>query len=706
MLEITRRELVFGPHTLTSRDAEPGRAPYMLAGRRMYVLGHGDGSIRPIGDEHLVGEMGGVWAHPLRVADGLTVAIADESGAAHATADATLTEELSHVTWRYRAGPVEVMRRAFVLEDQPAMCTLVTLHNPGARPAVGVVQAAIHVRLLGCWFGGMSHGRSVVWRESDVVLGYDDRWRDRWGLAFGASEPPARGDVRETERGHVAELAYPFSLGPGESRTWELLLTATSEHGHAGARALFDQLIGGGEQQLRAKVELYHGVALRSVAIETPDAAIDRGFALALANLQMLGAEHPDVPPYLLAGVPEYPQLFGCDTEYSVPGAAAAGFAPILRSALATLGRYGERACGRIPHEITTNGRVWHPGNTQETPQFATACWDYARWSGDLGFLRQIYPLCVEGVLEYSPAAWSGGAGYFPIGDGMVERAGMGSRKLDSTCYLYQALRSLESMAAALHLPEDARRFAAHAEELTRRFEQHWWLEGEEMYADSLHTDLRPQFDGHWTVVLPLQLGLAAPGHARRSLERISREWVNEWGLVHTREREERVWTLGNGLLALAAFAHDRPELALGLLRNIALTTEHGTLGALKELIPIGLCFMQLWSSGLYVQGLVEGLLGIDPLAFEHRVRVRPCLPADWPEVRLRRLAIGAHQVDLLVRQREIQIAHTSGPQSLTVLYWLPEDAAPPDPAQLVEDQAGRWIGVTLAPGERATMRA
>ena len=42
------------------------------------------------------------------------------------------------------------------------------------------------------------------------------------------------------------------------------------------------------------------------------------------------------------------------------------------------------------------------------------------------------------------------------------------------------------------------------------------------------------------------------------SARRAEGGWLNEWGMVHTREREERVWTLPTGLLALAAFQHGR----------------------------------------------------------------------------------------------------------------------------------------------------
>ena len=51
----------------------------------------------------------------------------------------------------------------------------------------------------------------------------------------------------------------------------------------------------------------------------------------------------------------------------------------------------------------------------------------------------------------------------------------------------------------------------------------------------------------------------------RIPLERIEREWVNQWGLAHTRAREELVWTLPTGLLALT----ERLDIERGRVRDI-----------------------------------------------------------------------------------------------------------------------------------------
>ncbi|MHB2018341.1 MAG: hypothetical protein ACYCW6_15445, partial [Candidatus Xenobia bacterium] len=43
---------------------------YVAAGRRAYVIGAQDGSFPAVGHSHLVGEMGGVWVHPIKIANG------------------------------------------------------------------------------------------------------------------------------------------------------------------------------------------------------------------------------------------------------------------------------------------------------------------------------------------------------------------------------------------------------------------------------------------------------------------------------------------------------------------------------------------------------------------------------------------------------------------------------------------------------------
>jgi hypothetical protein len=667
MNHTTRQSLRFHSVELEASNARP--APYFLAGKKLYAIGTTNGALEPVGAEHLVGEMGGVWAHPVKFLDGWYLAVEDENGRDNLLRCLDFDGHLSDVLMHFRHGPLCLTRTDFVVEDDAALFSLLRVSNDSDIPWTGKLGFVAEVNILPSWFSGWERGGMELLQDHGVVVAFDKLWQGRWGVVFGSSTSPTAMVFGKREQKPTAELRYDISLQPGEAIELEFLVTCDHQNGHSGALQLWSKLTGCGAELLEQKRQRYDKTAFGGVTLQTPDEQVNDDWVLAKINLKMMEADYgPYLPGFLLAGIPEFPQLFSCDNTYTVPGATASGFALIMRSTLSLLGDYARRACGRVPHEITTNGRIFNPGNTQETPQLAIAVWDYVRWTGDLPFLRIMYPLCREGVMEYLPSIWDWDGDGYPAGDAMVERTGMGSLKLDSACYLYAAWQALAKMARVLQHPE-ADEYEQRAGDWLSRFERDWWIEHEGLYADSLHSDYRPQLDGHWTQVVPIQLGIARPERAERVLDTIEAEFVNRWGLVHTRDVEERVWTLPTGLLALAAARYGRAELALRLLNNIAVTARYGMLGAFKELIPEGLCFVQLWSSGLYLQGVIEGLLGLDPCAHEHRLSIAPALPGDWPAATIRHLQVGAHRLTINVAHDGCRIQHIRGPQPLHVSF-------------------------------------
>jgi len=663
--DTVQQALRFGSVHLQAPNEQP--APYFLAGRKLYAVGTTNGALEPIGAEHLVGEMGGVWAHPVKFLDGWYLAVDDEQGRNDLLDCISFEGHLSDVTLRFEHGPLLLDRTDFVDDEHAALFSLLTITNTASTPWNGTLSFAALVNILPTWFSGWERGNMRLVQEYGLVLAYDDLWQGRWGVAFGSSTAPAQVEFDRRNRKPTAELRYTLQLAPGERRDLEFLVACDHQNGHDGALHLFRRLAGQGADLLQRKRERYHEAAYEGVALHTPDEQVNNNWILAKANLHMLQADYsPYLPGFFLAGIPEYPNLFGCDNTYTAPGATAAGFAPTVRDTLSLLGDYARRACGRVPHEVTTNARVFNPGNTQETPQFTMAVWDYVRWTGDLAFLRLMYPLCREGVLSYLPGIWGGGDNGYPMGDAMVERTGMGSMKLDSACYLCGAWQALAAMAQVLERPEAAQ-LQRKADDWRERFERDWWMPERGMYADSLHSDYRPQLDGHWTQVVPIQLGIARSDRANEVLDVIERDLTNQWGLVHTQTKDERVWTLPTGLLALAAARYGRADYALRMLQNIASTARTGMLGAFKELIPEGLCFVQLWSAGLYGQGMLEGLLGLDPQAYNHRLNVAPALPEAWPSATLHNLRVGTHRLNLEIASTTLRVEHISGSQPIEI---------------------------------------
>jgi glycogen debranching enzyme len=652
--------------------------PVFISGQRIYAITTIGGVRHPFGEWHLRDNMGGVWAHPLRILDGWALAL--EMDGIVTPLDHAVRCDLfgAYITRHFTVGTLTLEWTEFAVDDQPHYYATLLARNDGAAPVNATVLLRAEADLRFCWFGGVAPAEpemrvlsdGVAWRAADAYAGV---------TVTLVSASPAAWEIS----GRMAQARFPLIVQPGEALALQWRLAVQRDDASPPGNVLRAAV-----DTLSSKIALYRTIT-SAIRLETPDQDINRCWQVARQNIHMLRADYrPALAPYLLAGLPEYPQLFGCDTTYSVPGVVAGGFASIARSALEELGRYAWRACSRVPHEITTNGRVYHPGNIQETPQFAVACWDYVRWSGDLDFLERMYPICVEGLEHFS--ATLEGRGY-PIGDGVVEVPGMGACKLDVVCYLYQALTTLRDMALTLGRPGDAVRFAGYAGELAARFESDWWIEQEGMYADSLHLDGQPRFDGHWTVLLPVLTGIAAPERAQRVLDRIVREWVNEWGMVHTRGADMRVWTLPTGLLALAVFRHGDADTGIQLLRNIGATARYGTLGTLKELIPQGLCFIQLWSAALFVQGITEGVFGLTPQAQRHELVIEPRLPSGWSGATLHGLRVGDQTLDLHVTPEYAEIRLLKGDTPLLARY------------RAAADQP--WREARITPGGRALLK-
>ncbi|NJN16833.1 MAG: hypothetical protein HC822_11485 [Oscillochloris sp.] len=381
-MQLVQRQLVLGPHRI---DGDPAAvdAPYIVAGRRMYALGYGSTRIGPIGDEHLVGLMGGIWAHPARVADGFEVQIRDQNAAVLAPTNARLTEQLTTVCWDWQSGDWQISRRDSILPDAPVYVLQCEVQNNGSHVDNGKIVVRAALGFLGCWFGGIASGAAHYRQSGSLVLGQDGL-HPEWGIALGAAENPDRCTITPFAEQTLVELEYRFSLAPGERFTHRILLAVGLSGGSDEAAELWQRQT----TQPSALRESGRFPRSNQPQLTSEHHDLTRDVALAQANLELLSADYPDLGPYFLAGLPEYPQLFGCDTTYSIPGAVAAGYAATARAALETLANYAARACGRVPHELTTNGRIFNPGNIQETPQFTIALWDYVRWSGDLDLAR------------------------------------------------------------------------------------------------------------------------------------------------------------------------------------------------------------------------------------------------------------------------------------------------------------------------------
>jgi hypothetical protein len=231
------------------------------------------------------------------------------------------------------------------------------------------------------------------------------------------------------------------------------------------------------------------------------------------------------------AGFPDYPWLFAVDGEYTAHAAVTLGqFGPIedhMRAVREISDALSDRS-GVVVHEVVSDGSVWYgkdsrrtdPAtgnvqydfNTDEIVKFPAAVALIWRWTGDEAFRDEMLDFTWRN-LEYVRTQLDGDKDGWPEGNGNVERPGMGEEKLDNSVYYIRGLYDFADMARSAGQAGRADAAEARADGLLARFEDAWWIEGDQQYADSLRGATNEKVNQkHWIGVDPMEAELYIDG--------------------------------------------------------------------------------------------------------------------------------------------------------------------------------------------------
>lgn len=642
---------------------------FYLAGGKMYEIGSMDGTFPPLG--RLMGDQSGIWAHPIKVLDGFTYKILeDEQEPWSLTNCRYFTHQFSSGSFHFTRSDLQATRQDFVAENESAFYSRLTIENKTDRPRKLDLQFSASVNIRPSWRSAIQNDLDIIEYQDGLVWATDPKIENGSAM-FGTSQVPIEHNIED----NVVTLTYSVDLPASGKITLTFLVLAGSQ----ADRDRFLDLENRGDESLAQKDSIYQEKIFDGVQFRCSDKMVTDAFYLAKANLLMMSGDiRPYFPAsYLYAGIPVYTQLFSNDTSYSIPGAAAAGFGDVARGTLECLAKLTQETSGWVPHETATDGTIVGQGNVQETPQFIAACWKYYQWKGDKTFLEKIYPLCKQS-LEFALKRFDqDGDGYLE-GTGLIEVSGMGPKKIDGACHLYEAYQGLAGMAYSLGLNEDAKDYRESALALKERFNRDWWNADKQMWADSLKADGSQRLDGYWSVIFPMLTGIADPEKAQIALDRIEREWVNQWGGVHTWQRDisgQGSGVVTTNLFATSAFLNGHADFGWKMLELAAQAPlQERMLGGFVEMIPPGeSCFIQLWSFAPFIEAIMEGLAGIKPQAEAHQVEVFPKLPSGLDSYALQNIQIGDHRLDLSHQKDGTRvvttIAHKSGSVPLTCAF-------------------------------------
>jgi hypothetical protein len=410
----------------------------VAAGTRAQSLGFEDGGFYANG-WHITGEMGGVWAPPVKLVDGVWFGLDDQwigpatkftSGAGYTRYDLPTTAGLG------------VSRTDVAPDGRRGVLFALTIDNPG-RARSTKLTVDTHSELMGQFPWGFAgvvpnaadnlpdkgsyDGRRLLFTDDGALPGAP---MHHYAAAIGTSLSPTSGVIGEsywgprpghrctgTETGAPSDPKPsacddgPFGKGTGGRLTYDVSLpahgsrtvwlgVAGSDRGSATARAELAGLLRNPSAALAEKVRSRQVLAARTRLSLPGDPTIGRAIDWGKQNMADLtqqasdlqirwtnqGKQFPapvgtvDSATWIGAGYPDYPWLFGTDAEYTSFAAVSVGQFEAIEGHLNALREISDLLndrSGVVTHEVVSDGSTYFGHDSRQTNPDGTISYDF-----------------------------------------------------------------------------------------------------------------------------------------------------------------------------------------------------------------------------------------------------------------------------------------------------------------------------------------
>jgi glycogen debranching enzyme len=574
-----------------------------------------------------------------------------------------------------------------------------TFKNAADRKRRLRFQLSVKTDLRPVWFSehlGIKDAQdTVAWRTANnlfIARDTDNRWFCVWGATPSAGAQPVTHPppIQTSGMGVTAASGYGFSVAPHSTSTLTFVIAGSTTSQAAAVNAY--TYLARHHASLMATKEAHYASIIERARVRIPDQRLQEVYNWVRVNAEWLVRDVPGIGRGLGAGLMEYPWWFGTET-YSLQALTATGDFELAKQTLRLLKTQSMKANGngRIVHEVTTNGAVSNPGNTQETAQFILTVGKVFDWTGDLGFAREMY-LAMKMGIHWLLTDMDQNKDLFPEGYGITEILGLNAELIDVAVYTQQALEATAHIARILGEPDAAERYQQLASRLEARINERFWVEEEGSYADfygsrtqaisaaegaikqiglkgtnnltqrdkeliGYYERLRQTFSAmpdtsrgwltnkNWVITTPMETGIAPRARAIRLLDKIRTENVGEYGPFLSAIERHAMMTISTGVQAVSEANYGRTDQALWYVDKIVQTFNRITPGSISEMMPDYGCFAIAWTSYGIALPLIQHVFGIQPDAMNKTVVFDPHVPTGWEDMSIEDLPVGTNSV-------------------------------------------------------------